>query len=83
MGKELIYPQLSEKYKEMIDTEVANLISEAYTASFNILNACKPLIIECADILKRDKLLKREALIALIKEKYMDIVPDILKELTE
>lgn len=70
MGKQLIYPQLSEKYKEMIDTEVATLISDAYTASFNMLNKCKPLMRECAELLKKDKLLKRETIIELINKKY-------------
>lgn len=70
MGKQLIYPQLSEKYKEMIDTEVATLISDAYTASFNMLIKCKPLMEECAKILKRDKILKRETIIDLIHGKY-------------
>jgi ATP-dependent Zn protease len=70
MGKQLIYPQLSEKYKEMIDTEVATLISDAYTASFNMLIKCKPLMEECAKILKRDKILKRETIINLIHGKY-------------
>ena len=70
MGKQLIYPQLSEKYKEMIDTEVATLISDAYTASYNLLNKCKPLMRECAELLKKDKLLKRETIVDLINKKY-------------
>ena len=70
MGKQIIYPQLSEKYKEMIDTEVATLISEAYTASYNMLNKCKPLMRECAELLKKDKLLKRETIVELINKKY-------------
>ena len=70
MGKQLIYPQLSEKYKEMIDTEVATLISDAYTESFKMLNKCKPLMSEAAEILKKDKILKRETLVDLINTKY-------------
>ncbi len=70
MGKQLIYPQLSEKYKEMIDTEVATLISDAYTESFKMLNKCKPLMSEAAEILKKDKILKRETLVDLIHTKY-------------
>ena len=69
-GKQIIYPQLSEKYKEMIDTEVATLISDAYTASYNMLTKCKPLMRECAELLKKDKLLKRETIIELINTKY-------------
>ena len=71
----MIYPQLSEKYKEMIDTEVAELISNAYTASFETLNSCKQLIIECSEILKRDKLLRREEIIELMETKYRGTIP--------
>ena len=70
MGKQLIYPQLSEKYKEMIDTEVATLISDAYTESFKMLTKCKPLMSEAAEILKKEKILKRETIIDLIHTKY-------------
>lgn len=70
MGKQLIYPQLSEKYKEMIDTEVATLISDAYTESFKMLTKCKPLMSEAAEILKKEKILKRDTIIDLIHTKY-------------
>ena len=64
---------MSEKYKEKIDNEVAKLISDAYTTSFAILKDCKPLMIECAEALKKSKLLKRKEIIDIIREKYQDI----------
>jgi cell division protease FtsH len=74
MGKQLIYPNTSEKYKEMIDSEVASLISEAYAYSENIVRNSKDLITEGVDILMRDKVLKYDTLIDLqtiIEEKYL------------
>jgi hypothetical protein len=38
-----------------------------------IVTTCKDLIYETSEILKRDKLLKADALNALINEKYRDL----------
>jgi cell division protease FtsH len=75
MGDKVIYPEKSEKYKELIDTEVAKLISESYARSLFILQKAKNLLWEGAEILKRDKLIKADKLMDLIHEKY----PDVLK----
>jgi cell division protease FtsH len=75
MGDKVIYPEKSEKYKELIDTEVAKLISESYARSLFILQNAKDLLWEGAEILKRDKLIKADKLMELIHEKY----PDVLK----
>jgi len=74
MGKhKIIYPSLSDKYKEMIDNEVADLIDDANKYSTFILKNCKELMLEGAEMLKRDKLLKAEQLINLIETKYSDL----------
>ena len=74
MGKHnIIYPSLSDKYKEMIDTEVVDLIDDANKYATFILKNCKELMLEGAEMLKRDKLLKAETLIDLIEAKYSDI----------
>ena len=74
MGKKLIYPSMSEKYKEMIDTEVSTIISEAYGyAEFILLNS-KDLITEGAEILKQDKVLKAETMLKLMNEKYKSVL---------
>lgn len=70
MGDKLIYPTLSEKYKEIIDTEVANLIQDAYKYSEYIIRNSKDLIMEGVEILLKDKVLKEETLSDLIKNKY-------------
>jgi cell division protease FtsH len=74
MGKhKIIYPSLSDKYKEMIDNEVADLIDDANNYATFILKNCKELMQEGAEMLKRDKLLKAEQLINLIETKYSDL----------
>ena len=74
MGTNIIYPSNSEKYKEMIDNDVIELIKNAHDCSHMIVTTCKKLIYETSEILKRDKLLKAEALDVLINEKYKDIL---------
>ena len=73
MGKNVIYPNSSDKYKEKIDTEVAELIDNAYAYSVCILQQCKDILIEGADILKREKLLPCTQLNQLIDDKYPQI----------
>lgn len=74
MGKEVIYPSTSEKYKEMIDSEVASLIKDAYSYADFIIRNSKELIIEGSEILKRDKVLKSEKLVELINSKYQSVL---------
>jgi ATP-dependent metalloprotease FtsH len=74
MGKHnIIYPSLSDKYKEMIDGEVVDLINDANKYATFILKNCKELMLEGAEILKRDKLLKAETLIHIIETKYQNL----------
>ena len=70
MGKNIIYPNLSDKYKEKIDDEVVGLINDAYHMSKIILEGSKDLIKECAIILKNDKILKSDKLIEIIHQNY-------------
>jgi ATP-dependent metalloprotease FtsH len=74
MGSNVIYPSNSEKYKELIDNDVIELINSAYNYAQMLIIACKALIYETSEILKRDKLLKADALNALINEKYKDLI---------
>jgi len=74
MGKKVIYPNSSEKYKEMIDTEVVGLINEAYAHSSFLIQNARDLIYEGAEILKKEKILKAEDMLALIEEKYPAIL---------
>jgi cell division protease FtsH len=74
MGDKLIYPSMSEKYKEIIDVEVALLISNAYDCAAFIIRNSKDLIMEGATILKKDKVLKSETLLELINNKYKNVL---------
>jgi cell division protease FtsH len=70
MGTNVIYPSLSEKYKELIDIEVIKLINEAYRCSEEIIKKSKDFIFETAELLKKDKILKADMLNELIETKY-------------
>jgi cell division protease FtsH len=74
MGKELIYPSTSEKYKEVIDTEVAKLIHDAYGYAEFIVRNSKDLISEGAYILTANKVLTAETIITLMNEKYKSVL---------
>ena len=70
MGRNIIYPSLSEKYKERIDNEVIQLIQDAYRISTFLVTNCKDLIYECAVILKTDRILRSDDILTIINEKY-------------
>jgi cell division protease FtsH len=74
MGKNIIYPNMSEKYKELIDIEVEKLINDAYLYSEFILKNAKPFVYEAAELLKREKIVKAETLIKLLNTKYPDVL---------
>ena len=70
MGKNIIYPNMSEKYKELIDIEVEKLINDAYIFSKYILVKAKDCLIETSEILKREKIIRATELIELMNAKY-------------
>jgi cell division protease FtsH len=70
MGNHIIYPRLSDKYKELIDTEVINLINQAYKCSELIVISSKDFIKETSETLKREKIIKVNMLYDLIQTKY-------------
>ena len=70
MGKNIIYPSLSEKYKELIDIEVINLINDAYKCSKIIISNSKSLILETSQLLKKEKILKYDEIVDIINTKY-------------
>jgi len=74
MGANLIYPSNSEKFKTQIDEQVLILIQNAYKMSDYILRNCKSVMIECAVILKKKKILKREELLEIIWSKYPEVM---------
>lgn len=70
MGKNAIYPNGSEKYKEMIDNEIYKLITDAYNYAEYIIDLSTDFIVECAAILKETKTIHANELYQLIKNKY-------------
>jgi cell division protease FtsH len=74
MGKKLIYPNTSEKYKEIIDNEVADIIGDAYGYAEFLIRNSKDLITEGAELLKIEKLLTAETLITLMNAKYQNVL---------
>ena len=70
MGSNIIYPSSSEKYKEMIDNDVIELINNAYNYAQIIILNCKELIYETSELLKKDKLLKADKIHELVNDKY-------------
>ena len=74
MGEKLIYPSNSEKYKEIIDNEVISLLNDAYDYTNFLLSKSKDLILEGAEILKKDNLLTASTLLELMNTKYPHIM---------
>jgi ATP-dependent Zn protease len=74
MGKEVIYPSNSEKYKEIIDNEVFTLINDAYDYSEFIIRNSIDLIREGSEILKSERLLTAETLLELMHSKYQNVL---------
>lgn len=74
MGKNIIYPSSSDKYKELIDDEVVNLINAAYKVSNFIVKNTKDLIYECSEILRNDKIVKIDRISEIINNKYPEVL---------
>ena len=74
MGELIIYPNGSEKYKEMIDNEIIKLIEDAYGYAEFIIRGARDFIKESADLLKNTKMIHAEELIHIMKSKYPDVV---------
>jgi ATP-dependent Zn protease len=64
---------MSEKYKEIIDNEVQSLINEAYSYAEFMLQNSRGLILEGAEILKTQKVLRAETLMELLNNKYPEV----------
>ena len=71
MGTNVIYPSASNKYKELIDQEVNDLIQKAYENATDILSKSKNLILETSELLKRDKYLDADTIHEIINRKHV------------
>jgi ATP-dependent metalloprotease FtsH len=75
MGEKVLYPSGSEKYKEIIDNEVSELINYAYLVGRIVLENCKSIILESsAKLITKKKLIPTD-LSEMIHESY----PEVLK----
>ena len=70
LGEKIIYPVNSEKYKEIIDNEIANLIQDAYGYAEFIVHNSKDFILEGAELLKSEKTVSADDLLELMRRKY-------------
>ena len=66
MGKQNIYPDMSDQSRYLIDQEVNKLLIMANDHARVIILQVKNLITDCQDILKKDKILKPEQIISII-----------------
>jgi len=73
MGNNIIYPMHSEKYKEMVDSEISVIIQQAYDITRYIIEQSKYLIQETAPLLKERKTLYAEEIIDIINNKYSNV----------
>jgi cell division protease FtsH len=78
MGKHIIYPNSSDKYKEMIDNEVSKLIKDAYQCTEVVLQNMKPAIIEGANRLKETRTMKVDELMNIIHRIYPDMADNTI-----
>ena len=70
MGQKAIIPHGSDKYKEMLDKEIDDVLMEAYYATKSLLQRIEPLLKDCADTLVKEQVLKEEDVQNKIKNKY-------------
>jgi cell division protease FtsH len=70
MGENILYPNNSEKYKEIIDNEVSMLINNAYFMGHAVLDNCRDIIVDAANKLKEKKFLKAADIAELIDDHY-------------
>ena len=73
MGKQSIYPDLSERSKFLIDQEINHLLMLAHTEATSIILNSKDMIMDCCETLKKDNILKPEQIIEIINKKYPDL----------
>jgi cell division protease FtsH len=74
MGSKLIYPKNSEKYKNIVDEEVFNLIEEAYTQTEQMMNDMKVFVKEASEVLKDKQLVTRGELLEILARVAPDTV---------
>jgi cell division protease FtsH len=75
MGEHVLYPNGSEKYKEMIDNDIIKIIEDAYEYAKFIIQNSKEFITKGADLLKTDKTISAEQLVEMLEETHKTVFP--------
>jgi cell division protease FtsH len=75
MGEHVLYPNGSEKYKEMIDNDIIKIIEDAYEYAKFIIQNSKEFISKGADLLKTDKTISAEQLVEMLEETHKTVFP--------
>lgn len=70
MGYKVIFPSGSDKYKEMIDKEIEDLIAIAYQRTRILLLSSEILLKECAELLVIEHEIKPDIIIKKIKNRF-------------
>jgi len=73
MGKQTIYPDLSDQSKYLIDQEVNMLLVKANDAAVEILTKSKAFMLECAKQLKETHTLKAEQMVDIVRVGHLDL----------
>jgi len=73
MGSSIIYPSMSEVYKEMIDKDVFELINDAYHNAEFIIRNSKNFIIKGAHLLREKKVIYFEELQRMLLEEEIQL----------
>ncbi len=74
MGEMAIYPNSSEKYKELIDNEISKLLQEAYTYASIIISNSKKFIYDSAVLLKQNRVITAEEFMETIETNHSEIL---------
>jgi cell division protease FtsH len=67
MGKQKIYPEMSDASKHVIDLEVNQLILHAQEEALEIITKHKDLLYECKELLKKSHVIKADELEGIIR----------------
>jgi len=81
MGKQNIYPDLSDQSKFLIDQEINQLLLMANDQAAAIISNSRDFILETSEILKRDNLLKPEQMVTILNTKYPDLAQTYQKSM--
>jgi cell division protease FtsH len=73
MGKQNIYPDLSDQSKYLIDQEVNFLLVKANDAALEIMVKSKDFILECSKILRDTHVLKPDHMVELVRTQHLEL----------